>query len=104
MKKTILLIGILVVAMASTGIVFAKGYHNPGQFHEQMEEIVENGNFSDLQEFRQQNEGFGGPWWVDSQEDFVAWQERHGVMEENRGMPGFRRHSERGFNCPMREK
>jgi hypothetical protein len=120
-KKTL---GILLIAIiAITGSVFAyqgfgmhqnnlnpnsenQTYHERGQFHEQMEEILEQGTYDDLVAFREEV-GFDVMRKVQSVEDFEAQKARHELRESQGLEPGYKRagghgSKHRGFgNCPM---
>lgn len=56
-------------------------------FHEQMEEIMEEGAYSDLEKFREEI-GFNMMPWVKDEETFKQAQEMHKNMEENGHMHG----------------
>jgi len=136
MKKLIAILAIL--GILTVGLVAAHGFGNgmatqgtnramartsmaeeyePGFFHEQMEEVMEQGTFNDLQELRQEA-GFNIMPWVDSEDDFELAKQMHERMEQWReengyeDMPmkgmmgrGFGRGNARGFGmqggCPM---
>ena len=100
MKRTILVVvSLLVIGLVSAGLVSAYKFNSKekGTHFEEMEKIVENGNYEDLIDFRESNEGFGGPRWINSQEDFIEWQEMHKDMENKGYTKGYGRHS----GCPM---
>ena len=81
MNKTVVLS--VLVGLLAVGAVAAYGFGQGGfasEHHEDMEAIVEDGSFEDLEAFRAEN-GFGGPWWVDDEESFEQWQARHESME-----------------------
>lgn len=69
--------------------------------HEEMESIVENGDYEELVNYREETGQRMAPW-VDSEGDFQRLQERHEEMNhEGKQGPNF---DERGAsNCPMRQ-
>ena len=77
----------LVVALVATGLATAAPWQR-GDLHE----IIEEGTFADLQQYREQA-GFQAMPWVDSAEDFETMQEHHEQMEswheENGVAPGY---------------
>ena len=86
MKKKI---GIAALALASllllSGIAAAQrygmGFGMQGTFHEEMEEIMEEGTYNDLVAFREKT-GFSMMPWVTDAETFKLAQERHDAMEK----------------------
>ena len=104
MKKAILfgILGLLLIGSVfaymgsgnrnNMGMMGSKNF-NMQQHHEQMEELMEEGSFEDLQKLRQ--EGFNMMPWVNDEETFKQAQERHEQMEKimensnfGRGMTG----------------
>ncbi|MBI2546049.1 hypothetical protein HYV81_02610 [Candidatus Woesearchaeota archaeon] len=67
-----------------------------GYFHEEVEEVLEEGSYQDLVALRQELGANIMPW-VDTEEEFKAMQERHKAMEawyeKNNQTPG--------YGCPM---
>ena len=96
MKKIlVVIVGLLIVVTAAfVSAHRSEGRAMPGQHMGEMQDIVEEGTYQDLVEFRDVN-GYGGPWWVDSEEDFGEWQEHHEAMGA-----GPRSRQGRG-GCPM---
>ena len=81
MNKTVVLS--VLVGLLAVGAVAAYGFGQGGmaeEHHEDMEAIIEDGSFEDLEAFRTEN-GYGGPWWVDDEGSFQQWQARHESME-----------------------
>ena len=111
MKKytLITLLTILGISIVS-GFVWAHGF-NPTQnntypsYHENIENIIENGTYQDLENYRNQINRNIIPW-VTDETTFQELKERHEqmeeYMEEGRGMGFGRRHGRNGFGrCPM---
>lgn len=109
-------LAVMLAGIAAAGIASA-GYYGMGRqasgmgmqaspvLHGQLGEIVESGSYEDLLAFREANGGIGGPWWVDSEEDFQAWQARHLEIEENGYSSRYMQNGRRGQagigGCPM---
>lgn len=117
MKRTTVFILAALLVVASIGTAAAQGWGQglqaknpdiePGQFHEQMEEILEEGTYEDLEDFREAT-GMPVMFRIQSQEQFELMQEHHAQMEafwEEQGTePGPRGmgFSGRGHGgCPM---
>ncbi len=108
------LFAILGISIAS-GFVWAYGfeYNTPTHnnlypsYHEDIENIIENGTYKDLENYRNQLNRNIIPW-VTDEETFQQLKERHEQMEEYReegrgiGLGFGRRHGRNGFRgCPM---
>jgi len=85
--------------------------YEKGQYHEQMEQIVETGSYADLEALREETGRPMAPW-VQSQEDFDVWKARHEQMEAEYGegphMGAYGPRDGTGFRrgrggCPMRD-
>lgn len=106
MKKLISILAILIVVLV-TGVfahqnfyerneVTQSGYER-GTFHEQVEEVIEEGTYEDLIVLREEL-GFDVMRRVQSQEDFDEMKERHEYMQSQGYEPGYmRKGSQRGF-------
>jgi len=95
MKKTIIVIGLALVAVVSLVAAY-------GPWHEDMESVMEDGSYQDLVDYREST-GYNVMPWVDSQDDFESMQEMHEQMEEfheqGYGMRGYGGY--RSGGCPM---
>lgn len=88
-KNTWLILGLAIIAsLTLVGFATAHGWgamSTQGSFmmHSQnnMEQLIEEGTYQDLVEYREQT-GFTMMPWVDSQEEFEAMQEHHEEMEK----------------------
>ena len=82
---------VLVSLVAFGGLLsaYGRGIDNPerGLYHEQMEEIIEEGNYEDLVNFRNEI-GYDVARRVVDEESFQQLKERHTYMEENGIEPG----------------
>ncbi|MBI2656551.1 hypothetical protein HYX03_02340 [Candidatus Woesearchaeota archaeon] len=75
--------------MGSTGMM----HGSMMAYHEEMEKLMENGNYNDLVALREKL-GFRIMPWVDNEDDFRQAQKIHEKMEKS--------HEENGFGgCPM---
>lgn len=127
LNKKLIGVGAAIISLllvAALAIAHGPAYNQdsqvaPGTFHEQMEEVMENGNYEDLEALRAET-GMSMMPFVTDQETFAQMQERHEEMEayweENgiapgpkRGMMGSGDHGMMGQgarggyhgNCPM---
>lgn len=89
MNKTILALGLVLVALVGVGAVAAYGGFGlvSGEHHEDVESILESGSYADLVEYREKS-GYPVMNRVQSEEDFELMKERHQYMEENGYEPG----------------
>ncbi|MCA9496462.1 MAG: hypothetical protein KC589_05955 [Nanoarchaeota archaeon] len=93
MKKTLIAIISLVIVTLGATLVFAHGggfennlrfqnqQNKTGIYHEQVEELIETGTYQDLENLREEV-GFPIARWVNSEEDFAEFKERHEEMEK----------------------
>ena len=95
MKKKNLLVpltlaGLLVMAgIVSAHSGFGQEFGAKRTHHEEMEEVMEEGNYKDLVKLRVEI-GFNIMPWVDSEGEFKEMQERHEAMEKFHEENGYR--------------
>ena len=109
-KKTIWIGAALASLLLLSGIAaaqrYGKGFGMQGAFHEQMEEVMEEGSYAVLVELRE-GLGFNMMPWVSSEEACKKMQEHHETMEkyheENGYGPGMGMgmHGKGLEGCPM---
>ena len=104
--KSLLIVGLLLIASVFAATAYqgyGQGTEERGTFHEDMVNIVEEGTYEDLEAFREENGGFGGPRWVTDQTSFEEWQEKH--QENYDGTPGYLKSGQgkgqRSGGCPF---
>ncbi len=109
MKRiTTVLLALLAISIISAGVALAYGpgfgsgaSQGNGTHYEDMQDIMANGTYSDLVEYRQAS-GFNAMPWVQDEADFSLAQQMHSRMVQSgkASFPngqGFGRHS----GCPM---
>jgi len=90
MNMKYILASLVFVVLAIPAAVFVADAYGPShdsirpvvseEYHDQIENIVEDGTYDDLVSFREET-GLNVPRWVDSEDDFDAWKTRHQEME-----------------------
>ena len=100
--KKMFAVGIAVALVALfIGGVYAQGMWTGGQrgtYHEQMEQVLEEGTYDDLVALRLETGGRMMPW-VQDAESFAQMQERHKTMEAQYGEGPHRQNDGMRGNC-----